>query len=136
MPTSLTYDRFAQTLIMDCCCSGGINRGDKESDDDLVREIFDPPQACAKTDEEICNSLSSDNASLDDRGGGPAHGFSGKLQGSHVLLAACGPNESACESRRLRRGLFSHRLLEILMTEDVRTLTYTSLMHKLKLRNR
>ena len=121
---------------MDCCCSGGINRGDKESDDHLVRKILDPPQACATTDEEICNPLWSDNVSFDGRGGGPAHGFSGKLQGSHVLLAACGPNESACESRQLRRGLFSHRLLEILMKEDVRTLTYTSLMHKLKLRNR
>lgn len=121
---------------MDCCCSGGIDRGDEDADDEVVREIFDPPQACAKTDEKICNPLLSDNASFDDRGGGPALGFSGKLQGSHVLLAACGSNESARESRQLQGGIFSHRLLEILNREDVRTLTYTSLMHKLTLHNR
>jgi len=118
---------------MDCCCSGGINRGDE---DDLVREMSDPPEAHATTDEDICKSLLFNDTSFDGRGGAPAHGFSGKLQGSHVLLAACGPNETASESRRLRRGVFSEQLVEILMKEDVRTLTYTSLIHKLKLFNR
>jgi len=121
---------------MDCCCSGGISRGDKETDDDLVREMFDPPQARATTDERFCKYLGSSDASFDGRGGAPAHGFSGKLQGSHVLLAACGPNETASESRQFRRGVFSQQLLEILKKEDVRTLTYTLLMHKLKFFNR
>jgi hypothetical protein len=119
------------TLIMDCCYSGGIDRGD-EGTDYVVREIFNPPQACAETDEEICNSLLSDDASLTDRGGGHAHGFSGKLEGSHVLLAACEANERAFESSQWPGGIFTHHLLEILKTEGVRTLTYTSLLHKLE----
>ncbi|CAA7268644.1 unnamed protein product [Cyclocybe aegerita] len=117
------------TLIMDCCSSGGITRGDEESEDQCIREIFDPPPARAESDKEIWRWSVHDGA----RGGSAAQGFSGQLHGSHVLLAACGPDEPACESHILKRGLFSMRLLEVLKQEDISNLTYTSLMHKLQL---
>ncbi|KAJ3517701.1 hypothetical protein NLJ89_g335 [Agrocybe chaxingu] len=116
------------TLIMDCCSSGGITRSDEELEDRSIREIFDPPPARAESDEEIWRRSYGDA-----RGGSAAQGFSGQLYGSHVLLAACGPDEPACESRVSKRGLFSMHLLEILEKEDISNLTYTSLMHKFHL---
>jgi hypothetical protein len=45
---------------------------------------------------------------------------------SHVLLAACGSEESAIE--QMSRGLFTQRLLETLTTVKIDNLTYAGLL--------
>lgn len=52
-------------------------------------------------------------------------------QSSYVVLAACGRNEVASENRHAKCGLFTHHLLKVLEDEDIKSLTYGSLMHKL-----
>ncbi|KAJ3517714.1 hypothetical protein NLJ89_g333 [Agrocybe chaxingu] len=129
------------TLIMDCCSSGSINRNDDvDADGEVIREIYDPPGATAECDKDIC-------ASQDTRGGGCAEGFSGTLNSSHVLLAACGRDEWAYEKKKPRReagrsnelvtrGNFTYHLLEVLESADAKDLTYTSLMDRLKMPNK
>jgi hypothetical protein len=46
-----------------------------------------------------------------------------------VLLAACGSEESAIEQKS--RGLFTQRLLDVLMTYDIDKLTYAGLLKKM-----
>lgn len=110
---------------MDCCCSGGITRGDSNANDYVVREIVNPPPASAKSDQDFWTS--------DARGGRVGSGFSGKLHSSHVLLAACGREENAFEDPKTKRGYFTTHLLDVLESVDVRCLTYNSLIHKLNL---
>ncbi|KAF8873800.1 hypothetical protein CPB84DRAFT_1817961 [Gymnopilus junonius] len=52
---------------------------------------------------------------------------------SYVLLAACGREQFALEDRKSRRGLFTYTLLKALDREDFDTLTYISLVHKIKI---
>ncbi|CAA7268645.1 unnamed protein product [Cyclocybe aegerita] len=112
------------TLIMDCCCSGGITRGDSDSDIYVPRGIEDPPPASPKSDQDIFSS---------DSRGAAADGSLGKLYQSHVLLAACGQEENAYEDPKTNRGYFTTHLLSILEDVDAGSLTYTSLVHKLSL---
>jgi hypothetical protein len=113
---------FAQTLILDCCSSGGINRGKSEL---VIRQISDPPKLKPTSDHRIW--------SREVRGGGIAAGFSGKFHASHVLLAACGRDQFAFESPQDHRGLFTMSLMKVLKTEEFNTLTYVSLMHKIRM---
>jgi len=112
---------------MDCCCSGGITRGDSNANDYVVCEIVDPPPASPKSDQDLWTS--------DIRGGRVGSGFSGKLHSSHVLLAACRREENAFdhEDPKTNRGYFTTHLLDVLESIDVRCLTYNSLIHKLNL---
>ena len=113
---------FAQTLILDCCSSGGINRNESEL---VIRRISEPPKLKPTSDQSIW--------SRELRSGGIAAGFSGKFHGSHVLLAACGRDQFAFESPREHRGLFTMSLMKVLKSEEFNTLTYVSLMHKLRM---
>lgn len=110
---------------MDCCYSGGITRGNSDTNNYVVRLIVDPPPASPKSDQDLWTS--------DTRGGRVGSGFSGKLHSSHVLLAACGREESAYEDPMTHRGYFTTHLLDILESVDIRCLTYNSLIHKLNL---
>ena len=110
---------------MDCCSSGGITRGNSDTNDYVVRGIVDPPPANSRSDQDLWTR--------DTRGGGVGSGFSGKLHSSHVLLAACGRDEDAYEDRKMKRGYFTTCLLDVLENCDVRCLTYSSLIHKLGL---
>ncbi|PPQ68613.1 hypothetical protein CVT24_005431 [Panaeolus cyanescens] len=118
------------TLILDCCSSAGLTRGDDdklEVDDDvyITRQIKNPPPLKSNKDRKFWTHAS--------RGGGVAEGFQGRNQNSHVMLAACGRDQFARESVKTRRGLFTFALLKALESEDISTLTYTSLMHKLRM---
>ncbi|KAJ3517713.1 hypothetical protein NLJ89_g334 [Agrocybe chaxingu] len=112
------------TLIMDCCCSGGITRGDSDPMGYVSRGIEDPPPASPKSDQDIFSS---------DSRGGAADGSLGKVHQSHVLLAACGQEENAYEDPKTHRGYFTTHLLSVLEGVDAGSLTYTSLVHKLSL---
>ena len=113
---------FAQTLVLDCCSSGGINRGESEL---VIRRISEPPKLKPTSDQSIW--------SREVRRGGIAAGFSGKFHASHVLLAACGRDQFAFENPREHRGLFTMSLIKVLKSEEFSTLTYVSLMHKIRM---
>ena len=109
---------------MDCCSSAGINRGE-DSEQYLIRRILDPPGIENNTDEKIWSHGT--------RGGKFADGFCGKFHGSHVLLAACGRDRSALENLNIRHGTFTYSLMKVLNENDINTLTYTSLIHKMEM---
>lgn len=112
------------TLILDCCSSAGINRGEA---DYVARQILNPPPLSANCDKGIWSRETGS------RGVGVAEGFSGKFRASHVFLAACGRDQSAWEDPKSGHGLFTQSLLKLLEKRDVENLTYTSLMHNLKM---
>ncbi|TFK31409.1 caspase domain-containing protein [Crucibulum laeve] len=119
------------TLILDCCSSAGINRSSTTPtpiQEGLVpRRITNAPRMPAGCDRRIW-SRGSGTRSI-----GVAQGFSGKFHASHVLLAACGRDQSAYEDPKTGSGLFTQALLKILGGHDIEDLTYTSLMHKLNM---
>ena len=102
--TTVPYTFHWQTLILDCCYSGGANHGEEDTNTNIICEIFKPPAAHPETNSNIC--------STNNCGGGPANGFAGNLHALHVLLAACWANEKALESST--NGHFMHSLLNIL----------------------
>ena len=55
--------------------------------------------------------------------------------GSHVLLAACRPEESAIERKstieQKSRGLFTQSLLDTLRTSEINKLTYAGLLQRI-----
>ncbi|TFK60693.1 hypothetical protein BDN72DRAFT_965567 [Pluteus cervinus] len=116
------------TLILDCCCSAGLDRGDTQY---LTRGIAKPPRITAFCDDDIVK-LAGPKA---DRG--VQEGFWGKHHASHVLLAACGVNQEAKEVISTRCGVFTNELIKVLTREDVELnqLTYTSLMNQLRMPN-
>ena len=93
---------LTQTMILDCCYSAGIHCDDYPKL--VMGRAFGPPAAL--------------NSSPDGKRGGYASFLSttfgrfGRDRKSHVLLAACGPNELAHEVSQ--RGLFTTKLLEVL----------------------
>ena len=86
------------------------------------RYIFDPPP--------IRHDYDATLLGQEMRGTSLAVGFQGKYRQSHVLLAACGRDESAFEYQRIG-GFFTWALMKSLTELDIRNLTYTSLMHGL-----
>ena len=112
---------------MDCCNSAGINRGGS-----TIRRILDPPPFKNDTDQELFKSSGSDTKGT--RGIGIADGFAGTFDASHVLLAACGSDQVAREDSITKQGIFTYCFLKILGDEDINTLTYTSLIHKMNLK--
>jgi len=118
------------TLILDCCCAGGLNRNVPVNPKDLRyglvgRQIYDLPPIHPELDREIL--------SHEARTGGISHGFSAKFHGSHILLAACGRDQVAYEDPQGPGGFFTRKLLEILNASDVHDLTYAGLVHRLQM---
>ncbi|KAF9527415.1 caspase domain-containing protein [Crepidotus variabilis] len=116
------------TLILDCCCSAGINRLSGSlpyPQDFLPRWIKNPPPLRPFVDQEICRGVTPN------RGGKLSDRFAGEYHASHVLLAACGRDQVASE--KPEGGLFTNALMKVLRSEDIQTLTYTALMDKLEI---
>lgn len=120
---------FSKTLILDCCCSAGINRGEdfEESEEYVIRRISNPPQ--------FKNSVDKELWSHGTRSRNIPNSFSGKFHASHVLLAACGRDQVAYERPKVKQGVFTYSLMKVLnaSNNDINTLTYTSLMHKMEM---
>jgi hypothetical protein len=103
-------------MILDCCCSAGINRGvDFQESEILIPRISSPFHIKSNAEEFW------------------SHGRSGKFDTSHVLLAACGRNQKAHEHPVTKRGLFTSSLMTVLRGNDINTLTYTSLIDKMEM---
>jgi hypothetical protein len=100
-----------------------MNRGSTGSEGYIPRQMDDPPPLRNSTDRDIWETdMSSDQ---------DAERYSGRFRASHVLLAACGREQMAWEDPKSKRGLFTYNLLKILMSNDMETLTYRSLMDRL-----
>ena len=123
-PLWFAKSSIPKTLILDCCSSAGINRGE---DDYVARQILNPPPLSANCDKGIWSHETGG------RGVGIAEGFTGKFRASHVLLAACGRDQSAWEDPKSGQGLFTQSLLKLFEKRNIESLTYTSLMHNLKM---
>ena len=91
-----------------------------------VRQAFNPPSIENDIDRDLYEPLNLN--SNGERSCTIANGFSGTF----VLLAACGREQKAYEDAN--RGVFTSCLIEILTNEDIHTLTYTSLVHKMNLK--
>ncbi|TDL22050.1 hypothetical protein BD410DRAFT_277018 [Rickenella mellea] len=113
------------TVILDCCHSAGANRGDDNSY--IPRQILNPPDIS----HEECYTWTVDPVAENHRGAGVPSAFVGQNQESHVLLAACGQTELALENNK--RGLFTGALLDVLSQSDLHSLTYESLIQKIKI---
>ncbi|KAK0498876.1 caspase domain-containing protein [Armillaria luteobubalina] len=111
-------------LILDCCHSAGLNR----SFDPAVRQR----QILSSIPIEIsldCDSAIYSRQEISASGEAiTKSGFSGSLWYSHVLLAACSRREFALEE--YQEGVFTRALLNVLNNNDLKKLTYRSLILK------
>ena len=114
-----------KTLILDCCSSAGINCGEEDSEQYLIWWILNPPQIKNNTNVEIWSHST--------RGGKLSESFHGMLNASHVLLATCGCDQYACKYLDIMHGIFTYNLMKVLNENDINTLTYTSLIDKIKM---
>ena len=80
-------------------------------------------------DRDIWKEFESSNGS--ERGTEVNAGFTHGGLRSHVLLAACGAEETAFEQKG--RGVFTKGLLEALVTLGIDKLTYTGLLQRMPL---
>ncbi|KAG2007359.1 hypothetical protein CC2G_015053 [Coprinopsis cinerea AmutBmut pab1-1] len=115
------------TLILDCCCSAGLNRSANDAQY-TPRRIENPPPISPQTDTEI---ITEDEETTGTRSLSTAAGFIGKYNDSHVLMAACGREQSAYEHEG--KGLFTRQLLGVLQRSGSLTLTYDALLARLKM---
>ncbi|KAH6910782.1 caspase domain-containing protein [Coprinopsis sp. MPI-PUGE-AT-0042] len=119
------------TLILDCCHSAGINRNTTSPVPAgyIPRRIQRPPPLSARVDESIYE------AAIDDRAArltaNPAGSFAGRFQDSHVLMAACGREQTAFEFQG--SGLFTQSLLSALEACGVLTTTYDGLLPRISM---
>jgi len=124
--------RRPQTLILDCCCSAGLNRS-AASPNLIPRQILNAPPLSSKTDRDIPippppPKPAAGSASIT-RSLKASSGFGGKFHDSHVLLAACAKDRVAFEHNG--HGLFTSALMSVLPSID-ETTTYSTLMKRLK----
>jgi hypothetical protein len=121
---------------MDTCHSSGLTR--QEGPRGRSRYIPDPPPLTVEA-----NPLDdlfmperfaylADATSEGTRALQVASGFGSKNDHSHVLLAACGRNESAYESHD-GHGIFTTALLSVIESVRLEEETYDSLMDKVAL---
>ncbi|KAF9474960.1 hypothetical protein BDN70DRAFT_884284 [Pholiota conissans] len=112
------------TVIMDCCSSAGMNRGSSTGSRRYIpRQMFNTPPFSGGVDKQILEMEAGNMQNNRDT--------LSMFYGSHVLLAACGREQMAWEDPKSKRGLFTYNLLKILMSNELETLTYRSLMDKL-----
>ncbi|KAG6369903.1 hypothetical protein JVT61DRAFT_13368 [Boletus reticuloceps] len=122
------HDRFAQTVIFDCCHSASGTRGldNKCEDDEYTPRSIDLHFNIPETlDDDIWGS----------RAMSVANGFAYHGLQSHVLLAACRETELAYEHKG--RGLFTSALLAALRSCAASGLapTYAELLKRILLEN-
>jgi hypothetical protein len=112
-------------VILDCCHSGSGTRNLKDPTE-RVRGI-DAGKIPSNLDRDVWIDYESSKAS--ERGTEVNASFTHGGLRSHVLLAACGSEESAME--KMSRGLFTQRLLDTLTTYEIDKLTYANLLQRM-----
>ncbi|KZV66217.1 hypothetical protein PENSPDRAFT_667856 [Peniophora sp. CONT] len=116
------------TVILDCCYSGSGTR-----DEETVPRGIEFKAADGLTDVTVNPSYQQNYwASVDShRQVVVASQFANAGLRSHVVLAACGPNESAFEDRIKNEGRFTSAFLRVLEKAGTDTLTYAELIRRL-----
>jgi hypothetical protein len=117
-----------QTVIFDCCYSGGANReelADLRYKTRAVKAVFDIP---ANLDQCIWEGLDSD------RGSEYELGFGHKGNRSHIFLAACSAKERAAEDLTRKQGVFTHALFSLLEVISTDAITYSELLRQIEMR--
>ncbi|RXW16987.1 hypothetical protein EST38_g8865 [Candolleomyces aberdarensis] len=122
------------TLIMDCCHSAGMNR--HKGPGKISRCISNPPPLTAEANSLVDLAMPGRfadpaDASEANRALRVASGFGNKFDHSHVLLAACGRDQSAYETHDLSHGIFTAALLKFFKRDKLEEVTYNSLMRNL-----
>ncbi|KZV76174.1 hypothetical protein PENSPDRAFT_680379 [Peniophora sp. CONT] len=112
------------TVILDCCHSGSGTRNDAVP---RGMEFKDG----AGTELTISSSYQRDIWVHSQRGVAYLPKFANAGLTSHVVLAACGPDESAYEDRIKHEGRFTSAFLSVLETAGTDTLTYAELIRRL-----
>lgn len=119
------------TLVLDCCHSAGMNRGELSRSLDssaIRRQIRDSQTISPECDSDIYSRKRTTHESDKEQ---ERSGFSGSLSDSHILLAACSRHESAWEVHSA--GVFTRELLRVLKERSLAELTYRSLMNNLNM---
>lgn len=101
---------LSQTLILDCCFAGWRTRTQQPNSDLRARSINITGSILEDLDKDILRGRAA-------RVGEGLRFYGNK---SHVLLAACGPNETSYEDGN--RGVFTKKLLETLLSARTRKL--------------
>jgi hypothetical protein len=115
-----------QTVVFDCCFSGsGTRQGERFDSIRLSRFAEVANNVPRDLDRDIWQGLHNDRATK------IASGFLQSGLRSHVLLAACGADETAKEDRTLMRGDFTKAFLETIRTVGAEKITYTDLMQRI-----
>ncbi|KIM25370.1 hypothetical protein M408DRAFT_26358 [Serendipita vermifera MAFF 305830] len=107
------------TVIFDCCHSGSLTRGERSR---LVRGVNLAINIPSDLDKDIWGGT---------RGTVIEPKFLKSGLSSHVLLAACGAQETAKENLSGTGGVFTTALLDTLVSVGVEKLTYTDLIQRL-----
>ena len=113
---------MSQTVILDCCHSGS---GTRNPDPTLKARRIHVGKVPSNLDQNIWSVFESSD--VRQRGVVVHSDFARKGLRSHVLLAACRPQELAYE--RTSRGVFTVALLETLVKFGIDKLTYATLFH-------
>jgi len=115
-----------QTVIFDCCYSGSGTRSEiKSTSLDRFAEVANEVNLPADLDQDIWQGTSGDRSIK------IAVGFLQCDLSSHVLLAACGAEETAKEDRTIMRGNFTKVFLETVRTIGADKITYTDLIQRI-----
>jgi Caspase domain len=117
------FNTLFQTVILDCCHSGSGTR----STDTLIRSA---PPSRQPIPANIDEDLFSGEAFSLVRGARTLPKFRHHGIESHILLAACKPEEVAYESKG--RGQFTAALLLALESLDIGSITYSELVRQFK----
>ncbi|KAH9923545.1 caspase domain-containing protein [Fomitopsis serialis] len=121
------------TAIFDSCHSGGMSRGPLDMIPRAVPPNVSPSPVPPALDENIWRwGLSTRSASTM-----APTGFLYKAMQSHVLMAACRPDEQALEASRVPEphGAFTLNLLKTLRSQNLAELTYARLIELVQLRH-
>ncbi|TFY62831.1 hypothetical protein EVG20_g6557 [Dentipellis fragilis] len=111
------------SVIFDCCHSGSGTRTDEIDSSYLVRGIEIKKPVPSDLDKEIWSQSADDRATV------VAAGFLQSGLRSHVLLAACGSEETAQE--REGRGVFTKSFLETIISTGADKLTYRDIIQRI-----
>ncbi|VDC02345.1 unnamed protein product, partial [Peniophora sp. CBMAI 1063] len=115
-----------KTVILDCCHSGSGTRNQ-----DAVQRSISFESKDGKKDVTISASYQRDIWAPSLRGIASMPEFSNTGLRSHIVLAACGPEESAFEDRRTHESRLTAALLRVLREVGPDTLTYAELIRRI-----